>query len=143
MPSMKQEHKERIAKALADALPSDWKYRLEIRDANPALMATVSLIITEAPVDLIAQNKQATPRERKTGKITLNEYHLDQAYDGPLLDILQKARVALGAGHGRYISMSVGGVLAPFKTSEPQPANEQGRSASARSRVAPHQGLAL
>jgi hypothetical protein len=91
---MNQEKKAVIAAELKKVMPKDWKYSLKVHHHS-----SLTLTISAAPVDLIAQHKKSDYFTGKETHVELNEYHLQHSYDEPLLSTFLAIRKALNTGN--------------------------------------------
>lgn len=123
MAYMNQEKKATIAAELKKVIPASWKWSLSVRHHS-----AIRLCISAAPIDLIAEH---LPSPHLTGKETylqLNEYHLEQAYKGELLETFKRIKDALNIGNwdksdvmtdyfdvGHYVHLHIGQWDKPFK----------------------------
>lgn len=100
MAYMNQEKKKVIAAELKKVVPKGWKWSLSVHNHS-----SITMTIKSAPVDLIGLHKNKA--ENVKGHISLNEGYLDRAYEGELLDTMQKIAGALNTGnHNRSDSQS-------------------------------------
>jgi hypothetical protein len=135
MAFMNQERKAQIAADLKKVMPKGWKYTLSVRHHS-----TIVLTISEAPIDLLGiRNKRvAESWERRGDKYTpetyaqVNEYHLQNEFEGELLATFQRIKAALNIGNhdrsdamtdyfdvGWYVDIKLGRWDKPFKVSAP------------------------
>jgi hypothetical protein len=99
MPYMDQAKKAQIAAELKKVMPKDWKYTLGV-DNHTAIV----LNILKAPIDLLAMinklNAQLAFRRGQPVHVVkehfqVNEYYLENSFEGETLEIMQKAKAAL------------------------------------------------
>lgn len=120
MAYMSQEHKKEIAQILKTVMPKNWKYSLRVVNHMK-----LCLTIKSADVDLIKECKNKY-RDDLTN-FSLNTYHLDKAYDGELLEIMEKITNAMNHKNydnsdsqsdyfdvGHYIDIQIGRWDKPF-----------------------------
>ena len=123
MAYMNQEKKATIAAELKKVIPATWKWSLSVRHHS-----TIRLTISAAPIDLIGEHIK---NEYLTGKETylqLNEYHLEHAYTGKLLETFKKIKAAMNIDNwdrsdatvdyfdvGHYVNIQIGQWDRPFK----------------------------
>lgn len=130
MPYISQEQKKEINVLLKDVMPKNWKYSLSIHKDE-----LIILTIKSADVDLIALHKGlANQNIENITSIPLNQYHLHKAYDGEILESLEKINKVLNHTNynnsmpecdhfdvGYYVSIQVGKWNRPFKVIVPEP----------------------
>jgi hypothetical protein len=120
---MNQEKKAKIAAELKKVMPSTWKWSLSVKHHS-----TIRLTISAAPINLIAHHKK---NEYFTGletHIQLNEYHLEHAYEGALLETFKRIKDALNTDNhdrsdimtdyfdvGHYVDIEIGRWNRPFQ----------------------------
>lgn len=117
---MNQEKKSKIAAELKKVMPKDWKYSLSVHNHS-----TIVLTIIAAPVDLVAACKY---QNKDNGHVGINNYYLQDAFDGELLEIFSKAKDALNIDNfdnsdiatdyfhvGHYVDMKIGKWNKPFQ----------------------------
>src|ERR1700693_923942 len=83
-----QNAKKVIAANLKKIVPASWKYSLSIHN-HSEIVCTIS----SAPIDLIAACKNK--HNSDATYLTLNHYYLDNAFEGEVLDILNKIKTEL------------------------------------------------
>jgi hypothetical protein len=120
MAYMNQEKKAKIAAALKQVMPKDWKYSLRVMHHS-----TIIMTIQSAPVDLYTL---CTYESKSSSYIQLNEYYLENAYkDEKILAVLLAAKSALNIDNwdksdiqtdyfnvGHYAHIHIGGFGKPF-----------------------------
>jgi hypothetical protein len=89
---MDQAKKKVIAAALKLVVPKGWKWSLSVHNHT-----SITMTIKSAPIDLIGlhKNKDASVK----GHISLNEGWLDRAYEGEVLETMEKIAKALNTGN--------------------------------------------
>ena len=121
MAFMNQEKKAAIAVEVKKVMPKGWKYTLGVKHHS-----TIVLTISSAPIDLVALSKY-DEQNKRDGYLSLNEYHLEHAFSGELLDTFAALKAALNLNNhdrsdistdyfdvGHYVSMRVGRWDKPF-----------------------------
>ena len=100
MAYMNQEKKKVIAAELKKVVPKGWKWSLSVHNHS-----SITMTIKSAPIDLIGLHKNLAAGVK--GHVQLNEFYLDRAYEGELLETMQKIATALNTGnHNRSDSQS-------------------------------------
>jgi hypothetical protein len=122
MAHMNQEKKSKIAAALKDIIPKDWKYSLRVDNHSAIILA-----IRSAPIDLFAiLNSDRDYSKNKYAQ--LNHQYIDKVFnDAAVTAIMVKARDALNLDNfdhsdsmtdyyhvGHYINMHLGTWDKPF-----------------------------
>jgi hypothetical protein len=92
MAFMDQAKKKVIAEELKKVVPKDWKYSLSVHNHS-----SITMTIKSAPIDLIGLHKNL--HESVKGHVQLNDFYLDRAYDGELLETMIKIKNALNTGN--------------------------------------------
>ncbi len=121
MAYVNKEKKAKIALALKNAVPKDWKYSLAVRHHS-----TIVMTIRSAPIDLlkIACAKCENPEREH---IDINHYHLEHHFDGELRDMFGNIIKALNQDNfdesdsqadyfhvGHYVNLRIGAWDKPF-----------------------------
>lgn len=128
MAYMTQEHKKEIDALLKEFMPKSWKYSLSVKGEQ-----LIILTIKKADVDLIGLNKLLSGQDTsKINSIPINHYHLSKAYDGEVLETLEKITEILNyknynnsnvqADHvdvGHFVHLQIGNSNSPFQVVEP------------------------
>lgn len=128
MAYMSQENKAKIAVALKEAIPADWKWSLAVRDHS-----TICLTISRAPVDLIANYANHGMDEARRaaavrkGHVDVNQYWWKDHFSPELVDVFTLIFGALNLGNhdrsdsmtdyfdvGHYVNVSIGRWDKPF-----------------------------
>jgi hypothetical protein len=94
MAFMNQEKKAIIKAELDKVVPKDWKYSLTVQHHS-----SITIAIMSAPVDLIGLHAQAEQWKGDRNYIQLNEYYLENQYQGEVLKTLLKIKDALNTGN--------------------------------------------
>ncbi len=145
MAYMNQEKKAAIKAELAKVMPKGWKYSLGVHNYS-----TIALTISAAPVNLIDQyvefiklnklpqvagNQYDTDNLNaridyvsKKQELQVNEFWLEEQFDGEVLSIMQKIKAALNLNNhdnsdsmtdyfdvGYYVNISIGKWNKPFQ----------------------------
>lgn len=123
MAFMNQEKKAKIAAELKKVIPADWKWSLGVVHHS-----TIRLVVSAAPVDLIREHLPSPYLKPTDTYLQLNEYHLEHAYAGELLETFKKIKEALNLGNwdksdvqtdyfdvGHYVDLHIGRWDKPFR----------------------------
>ena len=126
MAYMSQEKKSLIAAELKKVIPPTWKWSLSVVHHS-----TIRLTISAAPVDLIREHLPSEYIKPTDTYLQLNEYHLEYAYRGELLQTFEKIKEALNLGNwdksdvmtdyfdvGHYVNLHIGRWDKPFQALE-------------------------
>lgn len=92
MAYMNQEKKKVIAAELKKVVPKGWKWSLSVHNHS-----SITMTIKSAPIDLIGLHKNLAAGVK--GHVQLNEFYLDRAYEGELLETMTKIKNALNTGN--------------------------------------------
>jgi hypothetical protein len=92
MAFMDQNKKKEIAAELKKVVPKGWKYSLSVHNHT-----SITMTIKSAPIDLIGLHKNLSSNVK--GHVQLNEFCLDRAYEGELLETMQNIVKALNTGN--------------------------------------------
>lgn len=131
MAFMSQEHKGRIAAALKQVVPPDWKYSLGVHHHSMLMMT-----IRRAPVDFLElyKNEDGT----KPMYCAVNVHYLEKRFSGPLLQQMQAIIKVLNLDNhdrsdistdyhdrGHYEDLSIGRWNQPFLCTATPPTARQ------------------
>lgn len=117
MAYVSKEKKAKIAAALKEVVPSDWKYSLAVQNHSSIVMT-----ISAAPVDLLN-----TIDEQQRSYIQLNTYYPENCYEGAVLQTIRAIIKALNTDNfnnsdsqsdyfhvGHYVDLNIGKYDRPF-----------------------------
>lgn len=129
MAHMSQEHKKRIAAALALVVPKDWKYSLSVENHS-----AIVLTVYAAPVDLVDVytasrcSEEVRASALRRAHVDINPYSWKEHFSGELLELFGKIFAALNIDNynrsdmmtdyhdvGHYVYFRVGRWDKPFK----------------------------
>jgi hypothetical protein len=124
MAYMNQDKKSKIAAALKQVVPANWKYSLRVRHHS-----TIVMTISAAPVDLIGAHKQSEYFDPATETYTtVNNYHFRSHLDDECVaDVFEKIFECLNLDNfdesdiqtdyfhvGHYVDLNIGSWDKPF-----------------------------
>lgn len=123
MAYMNQEKKVKIQQALKNAIPANWKWSLAVKHHS-----TIVLTISAAPINLISEQLPSPYLKPDETYLQLNEYHLEHAYEGELLETFKRIKKAMNTDNydrsdvmtdyfdvGHYVSIQIGKWNKPFQ----------------------------
>ncbi len=115
---MNQEKKAKIASALKEIMPKNWKYSLRVDHHS-----TIILTINQADINLLGTD----PYALKEGYRDINRYYPEKHFSGKTLDLFKKIIMALNIDNydnsdimtdyfdvGHYVNIKIGRFDKPF-----------------------------
>lgn len=96
MAYMNQERKAQIAAEIKKVIPAGWKYTLAVRNHS-----TIVLNISQAPIDLLENARQADAKKGFGGPshigsyLQVNTHSIERSFMGEALDVMTKLNAAL------------------------------------------------